>query len=46
MDQKLWKEWAYIRRALQLQAGHYDSMGAVEYPTMGFIQTERAGENH
>lgn len=36
----------YIRRALQLQAGHYDSMGAVEYPRVGFIQTEAAGADH
>lgn len=46
MDQKLEKEWLYIRRALQLQAGHYDSMGAVEYPSVGFIQTEAAGADH
>jgi len=34
------KEWLYIRRALQ--AGHYYSMGSVEYPGVGFIQTEAA----
>lgn len=46
MDQKPRKEWLYIRRAVQLQAGHYDSMGAVEYPSVGFILTEAAGDDH
>lgn len=48
MGQKLrtQKEWACMRKALQLQAGHYDSMGAFGYPSVGFIQTEAAGADH
>lgn len=46
MDQKLRKEWLYIKRALQLQAGQYGSMGAAEYSSVGFIQTEAAGADH
>lgn len=50
MGQKLRKEWACMRRALQLQAGHYDSMGAFGCicmkPSVGFIQTEAAGADH